>query len=808
MDTLLLDLRYSLRGLRQRPAFALTAIASLALGIAVNTAVFSVVNGVLFKGVGGVTRTERLFQLTQDADGQWLDMSWPVVRHLREQPALVEDIAAFAVVPAAVAIGETPVAKGGLAVTANYFELLGVRAVRGRVFAADEALYPAVAPVALVSHDLWTREFGAAEDVVGRSVRVNGFPVTVIGVLAPGFAGHQTGLLLDVFLPLGLEAPGLPTASSLDDPQSSSLEVLARLPQGTAKHAAQSLSAAAGRFVPQGYKIRVESWGPLPGTIRGGAIAFLSLLSVLVALALTIACTNVTSMLLARSTERRREIAIRLTLGAGPGRLRRQLVTEALVLFVLAGLVGSTLAVWAAGLARLFSPRLPVPGRVGLDFGVDWRVMLFSLVITFGAGLVFSLIPALQAGRSSLAPALTGLGAGERQGTRLRGMLVGLQVAVSTLLLIAAGLLTGSLQRMRHLDPGWNPEGVQVVDLNLELRGATAEAGRAFYATLLDRAAAIPGVEAAALAAKLPLTGCSSFGPIIVPGVPPPPGRPGFEACLNRVSPGYFRVLELSLLRGRDFTAADDANGVPVAVVNQAMAGRLWPGADPIGREFAVNSRVRSTRFRVAGVVQNAKYRSLNEEISNFYYVPATQWHNSQMVLHVRATKGQAASVARALPQTVRAVDAHLPFESPRALTDALELHFLPQRVASWVAAVVGFFGLLLAAVGVYGVTALAVAGRTREVGVRMALGATPAGILNLILRQGAVAPGIGIVAGLALGVGFGQFASSVLSGVNPTDPLAIAGVPLVVGAVAGVAVLIPASRMLRGDPAAALRHD
>jgi predicted permease len=361
---------------------------------------------------------------------------------------------------------------------------------------------------------------------------------------------------------------------------------------------------------------------------------------------------------------------------------------------------------------------------------------------------------------------------------------------------------------MRQFDPGWNPSGVQVVDLDLELRGADREAGRAFYAALLVRATAIPGVEAAALAAKLPLAGCSSFGPVTIPGVRTPAGEPGLHACLNRVSPGYFRTLDLPLLRGRDFTLADNENAPGVAVINNAMAEQMWPGADPVGRDFLLGTRPAGRSLRVVGVVANAKYHRLDERTPSFYYVPAAQWYDPQMVLHVRTSPAMVSAVAGTLPQAIRAIDPYLPFTAPRALTEALELFFLPQRLAASVAAAMGFFALLLAAIGVYGVTALIVSGRTPEMGVRMALGATRTDITRLVLRQSVIAPAIGIAAGLALGAVFAQVARTVLSGVDPADPLILAGVPLVVGAVAATATLIPVRRMLRGDPIAAIRQE
>lgn len=561
---------------------------------------------------------------------------------------------------------------------------------------------------------------------------------------------------------------------------------------------------------PTDYSVRVEPWGPIPGVIRGPVKAFLAVLSLLVALALTMACVNVTSMLLARASEQQRELAVRRAIGATRFRLGRQIVTEALVLFGVAGAIGVAASAWAVGLLDALAPRLPVPGRIALDFGLDHRVLAFSLVVTLGAGVLFSLVPAIHAGRFGLVPALKE-GGGVTGGTtrvRLRTVLVGVQIAVTTLLLVAAGLFTGALRTMRTLNPGWDAAGVQVLELDLELNATERADGQAFHATLLERVRAIPGVASAALAAKLPLAGRSSFGDVWVPGIEPPPGRLGFAAYLNRVSADYFRTLRLPLLQGRDFTAADDQGAPRVAIVNETMARRLWPEGDPVGRRFFIGSAAQRTEVQVVGVVADAKYRSLDEETPNFYYLPATQWYNPQMTLHVRSSEAAAAPVAAAVRQVVRGLDPHLPVATPRPLDRALELFFLPQRVAASVAGLMGMFGLLLAAVGVYGVTAFVVARRTRELGIRMVLGATRNNVIRLVLRRGAVAPAAGIAFGLGAGFVFSRLASQVVPGVTPGDPFAFSVVPACVVGVALLALLVPAWRVLKRDPLMALREE
>lgn len=551
----------------------------------------------------------------------------------------------------------------------------------------------------------------------------------------------------------------------------------------------------------------MPAWRPLPIAIRGGATAFLGVLSVLVALALAMACMNVTTMLLARAAERRREIAVRLSLGATRARLARQLMTEALVLFVIAGGAGTAAAWPLSGAAGAFSPQVPLAARIGVDVVVDWRVLAFALAVTLGTGVLFSLVPALRAGRVSLVTALRdGDGTASPARARWRASLVGVQVAVTTVLLVAAGLFVTSLRDMRGANLGFDGADVQVLDIDMELRGASAVESRMFYAALLERVRAMPGVTVAAVAAKLPIAGCSSFGAVSAPAQGAGAGQAGVEACLNRVSPGYFATLSLPLLEGRDFADADGEGSPRVAVINQTMAARIFPAASAVGRQFVAGEGEYRREFTVIGVVANATYRALQETPANFYYVPAEQAYNPQMVLHVRSEAGMTASVRAGVRSAVRALDPHLPLATPRPLTEALELFFLPQRVASWVAGAMGFFALLLATFGVNGVTAYVVAGRTREVGIRMALGATRRDIMGLVLRRQFIAPAAGLAAGVGIGAGFGLRIHDVLRSVDPANPLSLGGVPLLIAAVATLAVLLPTWRMLRNEPMRALR--
>ncbi|MGE3527049.1 MAG: FtsX-like permease family protein, partial [Gemmatimonadales bacterium] len=415
----------------------------------------------------------------------------------------------------------------------------------------------------------------------------------------------------------------------------------------------------------------------------------------------------------------------------------------------------------------------------------------------------------IQAARPSLALQLRDGGVTTDRGRSLiRGLLVGAQVAVMSLLLIVAALAGRGLQHLRGLDPGWTADGVMVTTLDLELDGTRAEQGRVLYRTLLDQVTRLPGVEAAALARKLPLGGRSSFGDVTVDGVIPPGGRNGFDAALNRVSGGYFRTLHIPLLRGRDIGPGDDTGAPLVAVINQAMAERLWPGLDPIGREFHLGTGPGRTSIQVIGVAANVKYGRLDEDTPNFYYVPSAQWYNSQQTLHVRAQPGREASVAAAVRGAIRTLDPALPVASLAPLADAMDTFLLPQKLAAWVSGLLGAFGLLLAAFGLYAVTAFVVSRRIREIGIRLALGADDGNIVALMLRQAGLAPLLGLVAGSALGILFARFLPAVLPGVRPDDPFALGLVPAGVVLVIVSAIVVPVRRALRLDPVAALRDE
>jgi putative ABC transport system permease protein len=819
MDSLAQDLRFAFRAIRRRPAFAVSAILSLTIAIAATTSVFSLVNAALFKDVPGVRRPQRLVEIARDVGGEGTDVTFGIYSTLREQSRTLSDVAAFALAPASITSTGEPSVRGALAVTASYFDMLGVLPARGRLFARGEADYPVTAPVVVISHDVWQRELAGASDVIGRIVRINGAPVEVIGVLPPGFAGHHTGLLLDVFVPLGAAIPGMPNAAGNDKNTALSLEVLGRLREGiTLAHAARELSAAADRTAQstgeatpaRPYKIRVDAWGPLPAAIRSVVATFLVLLLAIVALALVMACVNISTVLLARGVERQRELAVRRAIGARQSRIVRQILSEVAVLFVLAGVGAIFVSMWATSLLHGLTPTVPIPGRLGADFGFDFRVLGFAIILTLGACVAFSLLPALQSSRGQLAPALREGAASETRGrARLRAAMVAVQVAVTSVLLSATLLFGRALLTMRSLEPAWNPNGVFVTEINLELNGTARERGPDAQRAMLAALNAKSEIEMAALATKLPMGGRSSFGLVSVPGVEPPAnGLPGFDAALNRVSPRYFQTMQIPLLRGRDFQSSDVAGSQRVAVIGASMARRIWGERDPLGATFFVGSGQNRPEFVVVGIVADAQLTAPGRTPDNFYYVPLAQWYSPDAHLHVRTRAGFEGNVTPAVRSAVREVDATLPLLALRPLSEALGVRLLPQRLAAAVAAAMGVFGLLLATIGIYGVTAFLVSRRAREFAIRVALGATSRQITALVIGHGGRAPLAGLLLGLAVSFTFSMFIGKVIIGVTPGDPVVFVVIPVALGTVALAAMLVPLRALARSSPMARLREE
>jgi predicted permease len=809
------DLRESLRRLRQSPLFTLTAALSLAVGIGANVAVFTVANALLFRPAPGVSEPERLVDIGRSQNGEGFDNnSYPNFLDVERRARTLASVYAQSFEPTPMSLAGEGLAErvyGGL-VSDNYFDALGTRAVLGQVFQGDEdAGAPGESAVVVLSHRLWQRRFGSDPAVVGRALVLNGHRFTVLGIAPPGFHG-TTFAAPDLWLPLSTVAQAMPRgdASLLRSREAVWLVLGGRLRPDASLAQARAELESLGRQLEHEYPrenegrgLRVEKTSLLPGHVAPLA-GFLALLTALVGAVLAIACANLAGVLLSRAATRRREIAVRVAIGAGRTQLVRLLLAETAVLFASGAVLGLGLARGLTTLLASLLPALPVP--VDLALPLDLRVVGFGLALTGAAAILSGLVPVGEALRTDVVAGLKAEAQPRAARQRLRGALVVGQVALSLALAACAFLFARGLQRAATIDPGFDPADIQLARLDLSLAGYRGERGAAFARELVERARALPGVRAASVAAMVPLGGGGlGLGPLALPGAEDPRRPPAVD--WNVVEPRYFETMRTPLVRGREFTEADTARSLPVIVLNETAARRFFPGQDPLGRVLVNRlSPTESRELTVVGVAKDGKYRWLGEAPLAFVAVPLAQRDFSRLTLVVRTDSG--VSVERELRQLVASLDRNLPLLGLQSLASHAELGLLPQRLAAAVSLALGFVGLLLAAVGIYGVTAYGVAQRTREIGVRVALGATAAEVASMVLRQGLGLAALGLAIGLAIAAALGRVLESLLYGVSGWDAIAFGAAVLLLAAVALAACVAPARRAARLDPLEALRCD
>lgn len=807
------DVRLALRMLRKNPVFTLVAVLVIAIGSGAVTTIFSAMNAIVLRPLPGTHGTERLVDIERrSADlSEGTTASYDYFRQLRERTRTLDDVAAWTKVSLTLADRGQGNAVYGNIVSGNYFALLGVRPALGRFFAPDEDRTPLTHPVVVVSHGFWQSVLGSDSAVIGRAVTVNGHPYTLIGVAPPGFRGVFSPLKVDAWVPLMMQQQLRATR----DPENVAwLRTFGRLaPGATVDQARQELTALTVAWIAERGEragsreyttIRLSALTGLPADAREGFLRFMQLLLGAAALVLLIASVNVASMLSARAIARQREMAVRVALGAGRARLIRQLLTETMVLFVLGAIGGMGVATLAT--AALEQVPIPTDAAVVLELSPDPRVLAFALIVSLATGLLFGLSPALQASRKDVTVQLRdgSAGSGTRRRLMSHALIVG-QLAMSLVLLVGAGLFLRAFQGGQKVDPGFQIAGVSAVAFNTEAFGYDSTRGRTFYRTLRESVASIPGVEAVSFVDRLPLALSSSGASIevdeAVSGAVDREGR--LSVQLAQVDVDYFSVLQLPIRSGRAITARDDAESPRVAVINETMARRLWPQGGAVGRSF----RFGPERVTVIGVAQDAKYDYLAEATPSFVYVASAQTWRQDQWLVVRSA-GDAAALASAIERAVRTIDPLLPRPVVMTLTQTSSLSLLPQRVAALVTGVLGAVGLLLATVGLYGLIAYSANRRTREIGIRVALGARRSDVLTLVVREGLWLAGLGVVIGVLLAAAASQLLRSLLFDTSPFDVPTYAVMSLLFIAVAMLASYLPARRAAAANPAAALRAD
>ncbi|MBI3666143.1 MAG: ABC transporter permease [Acidobacteria bacterium] len=816
MRAFIQDFRYGIRTLLRSPGFTALVVVSLALGIGANTSIFSMVKAVVLRPLPGVQDAQKLVMLMGlGKTGRFFTFSYPNYKDFRDRNEAFSALIATSTTPLSLS-GESgpssrPERVWGELVTGNYFSVLGVNAVRGRTITPEDDGTPGAHPVAVVSYGLWQRRFGSDPNLVGKTIRLNGHPFTAIGVASPGFGGSTVGLTMDVFVPMMTQAQVIPLGDWLNQRDTGWLIVLGRLKPGVSLGQAQAEAKTIARQLEQehpqtglerGYDMAAFPLSQAPFGARKELSPVLALLMAVVGLVLLIACANVTNLLLARGAGRRREIAIRLALGAGRWRVARQLLTESLLLALLAGVAGVLLALWATDLLSTFRPPSPLP--IAIDTSLDGRVLAFTTLISLATGLLFGLAPALRTSRPDLVTALKDeASAGGYRKSRLRSLLVIGQLSLSLVSLIAAGLLLRGLNKARQVNAGFDPSNVLLTSLDLHPLRYSESQGRVFYRQMLERLSSLPGVRSASLASLVPLgIGQRRCDGVEIPGYTP---RRDEDMCidLNVVGPSYLQTMGIPLVRGREFNLEDTEDHRAVAVINEAIGRRFWPGQDPIGKTFVTAGRSRV----VIGVARDSKYLSLRENALPYIYLPLLQQYEPMMTLHVK-TAGDPMSLLVAVRGEIQSMNPDLPLFEIRTLAEHMGGSVFGERMASTMLGVFGALALLLASVGLYGVMSYAVSQRTHEVGVRMALGAEQGDILRLILRQGLMLVLMGIGVGVAAAWAVSRFLSGFLYGVSATDLATFAGVSTLLAAVAMLACYLPARRATKVDPMTALRYE
>ena len=816
------DVRFAIRSAMRNPALTSVIVISLALGIGANTTIFTLINAVFLRPLP-VSDPARLAQVftVMPKSAAYLPLSLANYRDFCDNVPEFSGLAAYQGIGANLVGGTEPVGTGGQLVTGNYFQVLGVDATLGRTFTPEEDTTLGASPVIVISAGLWKRAFASDPDVVGRTVTLNGFKFTVVGIMPAAFKGLQTLGNVDFWVPLAMHeqlVTGETARTFYTARNSLVFQVVGRLQPGVSlERARQAIKTMAKRLEEQ-YPTENEGRSvevfPLTEAAlgvggRNDLVRSGGLLLAATGLVLLIACGNVASLLLARAMERRKEIAVRLSLGAPRWRLIRQLLAESGVLAVLGGSAGILLADFGRDLLWSFRPT----GMRGdfLDLSLEPRVLWFTVALSLVTGILFGLIPAIQGSRLDLVSAIKSQTEAPSRGGRwtlgldLRDALVTGQVAVSLVALIGAGLFLRSLQEAQRLNPGFRTEGLAVMFVNAGAQGYSPERGMQFYRDTVERVRQLSGVQSASWGEAVPQFSGQAVSRRLFPeGRELPQELRSLFVPFNGIWPGYFATVGIPILKGRDFSEADREGTELVAIVNETTARMFWPGEDAVGKRF--KHRLNPNAYTVVGVARDAKYGGLRSATPPHLYYAALQYYTPAMTLAVR-TSGDPQTVLPAVRQVIRQLDATMPLPTALTMGEVLRGNLWTARLGAMLLAVFGLLAVTLTTVGVYGVMAYSVTQRTHEIGIRMALGAAHADVMRMVLRHGLKLTILGGAIGLAAALGVTQLIASLLY-VSPTDGLTFAAISALLAAAAMVASLLPARRAARVDPLTALRGE
>lgn len=813
MSTLIGDIRSSFRSLLKNPGLTLAAVLSLGLGIGANTTIFTWVQAVLFRPipVAADPGAIRIAAMT-NREGQSRSWSYPNFKDFRDRVTLM-DVVGQDDQTYSIAVDQTAERAWGGLVSGNYFDVMGVTAVAGRLFTAQDDVTPGGHPVAVISYSYWQRRFAGDPAVVGKQVTINNAPMTIIGVAPEGFIGSFLGVSASAWVPMAMQKEMM-GGDRMNQRGNGWFQAIVRLKPGVSQAQAQSEAASIMSQLEQEYKDSndgrrlniVQTWEAPFGA--GTVLApLLAVLSTLVALVLVIACANVANLLLSKAVSRRREIAVRLSLGASRTRLVRQLLTESMLLALVAGLAGVFMAYWTMDVIMAFVPPIDMPIDLGLR--MDSTTLLFALAISTITGIVFGLAPALQASGSQTINALKEegrSGSGGRTSGRLRSALVIAQVAVCLILLVGATLFLRSFIAAQSLSPGFETEHVATASMDMFASGYTGDRYREFQRRSIEAVSAIPGVRSAAFGSRLPLGfGGNNSTSVGIDGYVP---RENEEVVISysTVGPRYFETMGIPVRQGREYTDTDTLASPRVVIINEAMVKRYWPKGDALGSHVRFGPNL----AEVIGIVADSKYSSINERPLPQLFMPIARAELGTVRMFIR-TAGSPAPIVAEVRNAIHGLDASLPVYDARTMSEHMQVAVFAQKMAANLLGAMGVLALLLAAIGLYGVMAYAVSQRTQELGIRLALGASPGSLLSMVVGQGMRLTAIGLAIGLVLALAaFGSIGAvrSLLPGISPLDPITFVAVPIVLGLIALLASWIPGRRAGKVDPLVALRYE
>jgi predicted permease len=813
MQTFLQDLRFGFRMLRRSPGFSILVILCLTLGIGTNAAVFSWIEGILIRPYPLVAHQDRMFALNATTRGEpgYTGLSYPEFLDYEKNSTLFESFIIDKITGTTLSVGDRAERATGGIVSANYFDALGVRPILGRGFRPEEGTGRNAHPVTVISYRTWKDRYGGDPNIIGRMQYLNGVQYTIIGVTPERFHGTFIGYSFSFWVPVSMQETFDNTGYKLEDRGARWIEGYAFLKPGVTRQQAdaqlRAISQRLEKDYPEtnrGHDLALSPLWKTPFNQAGNMSSTLGITMAVVFFVLLIACANVSNLLLARSLLRRHEMTMRLALGAGWRRLIKQLFTEGLLLASIAAAGGIAVAYWCRNALVLAFPS-PAAGIV-IDFPgqIDWRVLVVSVAICIGATMLFALAPAIQASHVDLSGALKAGGGGIVGGSsrsRLRSGLVLVQVSLSFVLLAGTGLLLQSLQRLQNTSPGFNTD-VIVSGADLFSAGYNLERAKAFHTQLLDRVRDIPSVESATLAPLMPFSyGVFSSAPLEIDGYQPAPDEQ-LNLSYLEVAEDYFKTLGIPIVAGREFQRTDDDNAVQVAIINETMAGKYWPGKDPIGQRFKLKDRW----LQIIGVAKNVKYEDKFELPRSFFYVPVRQNFlvSNNLLIRTRESPG---AIRNALAREVHALDPTLAPTAPFRVQQQVDRKGYTQRLAATLIAIFGAMALFLAAIGLYAVMSYSVSQGTRELGLRMALGAGVKDLLGLVMSHGLRLAAAGIAIGAVAAVIMTRLMGNLLYKVSPSDPIAFGTAFIVLIVVALIACFLPAWRATRIDPVQALHE-